>query len=201
MLEKSDPQTGTTSVRHRTSRGQRVSASATLVPTMLLGAASSRRATRPTAFSPALAVALLVGVYAIPLLGALRLVIDWDLGWHLRTGQWVVEHGHVPANDPFSAYGADRPWVAYSWLFEVVMYGIYSCLGLPGVVLFRAAMALAVMGAFHRLVARREGRFLVSTLLIGVAALALIPLLNERPWLFTILFTTLTLDVVLDLRE
>ncbi|MBI1917576.1 MAG: hypothetical protein HYS12_23005 [Planctomycetes bacterium] len=155
----------------------------------------------PAACFPVLAVALLVGVYVIPLLAVLRPALDWDLWWHLRTGQWVGEHGHVPSNDPFSAYGAERSWVAYSWFFEIVVYGIYSRLGLTGVVLFRAAMALAVVAAFHRLVARRERRFLVSTLLAGVAALALVPLLNERPWLFTILFTTLTLDVLLDLRE
>src|SRR5262245_14990013 len=148
-----------------------------------------------------LASVLLVGVYAIPLLATLRPVTDWDLWWHLSAGQWIVEHGHVPANDPFSAYGADRSWVAYSWLFEVVVYGLYSRLGLTGVLLFRAALGLAIVGAFHRLVARREPRFLVSTFLAGLAALAVVPLLNERPWLFTILFTIFTLEVVLDLRE
>src|SRR5436309_338708 len=97
----------TTSVRCRTSRGRRVSTSSTLVSTTpARAAAPPARATRLVAFSPALAVALLVGVYTLPLLGALRPVIDWDLGWHLRTGQWVIEHGHVPANDPFSGYGA-----------------------------------------------------------------------------------------------
>jgi len=148
-----------------------------------------------------LAVAMLVGVYAIPLLAALQPWLDWDIWWHLRAGQWMSEHGHVPVNDPFSTYGAEQPWVAYSWLFEVLVHGIYSHLGLIGILLFRAVMALAVVAAFHRLVARRERRFLVSTLLTGVAALAVVPLLNERPWVFTILFTTLTLDVVLDLRE
>src|SRR4051812_42424554 len=155
----------------------------------------------PMEARPALAVGMLAGVYAIPLFAALQLVTDPDLWWHLRAGQWIAEHGHVPVTDPFSAPGADRPWVAYSWLFEVVVYGLYQRLELTGVLLFRVAMALAVVGAFHRLVARRERRFLVSTLLSGVASLALVPLLNERPWLFTILFTTFTLDVVLDLRE
>jgi hypothetical protein len=148
-----------------------------------------------------LAVGMLVGVSAIPLFAALRPVTDPDIWWHLRAGQWIIEHGHVPANDPFSAPGADRAWVAYSWLFEVVVYTLYQRLGLTGVLLLRLALALAVVGAVHRLVARRERRFLVATLLTGVAALALVPLLNERPWLFTILFTTITLDVVLDLRE
>src|SRR5262249_18968175 len=60
---------------------------------------------------------------------------------------------------------------------------------------------LAVTAALHRLVARREPRFLAATLLTAAGLLPMAVLFDERPWLFTILFTTLTLDVVFDLRE
>jgi hypothetical protein len=59
---------------------------------------------------------------------------------------------------------------------------------------------VAVVAALHRLVRRREPRFLVATGLTAVAALAIAPIYSERPWLFTVLFTILTLDVILDLR-
>src|SRR5438105_533820 len=48
---------------------------------------------------------LLFGVYAVPVLAAVRPVTDPDLWWHLRVGEWVIENGRVPANDPFSAHG------------------------------------------------------------------------------------------------
>jgi hypothetical protein len=146
------------------------------------------------------AVFLLTGVLALPVLATVKPVADWDVWWHLRTGQWIVDHGQVTTNDPFSAYGADRPWVAYSWLFEVLIYQLYQWLGLAGIIVYRVLMSVAVVVAFQRLVSRVEPRFLVSTVLSAVAAFAVFPLLNERPWLFTILFTTLTLDVLLDLR-
>jgi hypothetical protein len=153
----------------------------------------------------ALRLLMVVALHAIPVLVALRPVadpvIDPDIWWHLRVGQWVVEHRDVPANDPFSLHGLDKPWVAYSWLFEVAVYGLYQRLGLAGVIVYRAALALAVVAAFHRLVARREPRFLVATGLTALAALAVAMLFSERPWLFTILFTTLTLDAVLAVRE
>jgi hypothetical protein len=148
---------------------------------------------------------MVAALYAIPILVTLRPVadpvIDPDIWWHLRVGQWVAEHRDVPANDPFSLHGLDKPWVAYSWLFEVVVYGLYRWLGLAGVIVYRAALALAVVAAFGRLVARREPRFLVATGLTALAALSLAMLFSERPWLFTILFTTLTLDAVLRVRE
>lgn len=146
------------------------------------------------------AVVMLAGVLAIPVLAAVRPVTDSDIWWHLRAGQWIVDNGQVTTTDPFSTYGADRPWVAYSWLFEVLVFGLYQWLGLAGVIVYRVVLSLAVVAGFQRLAARVEPRFLLSTLLSTIAALAVYPLLSERPWLFTILFTTLTLDVILDLR-
>jgi hypothetical protein len=142
-----------------------------------------------------------VALYAVAA-GALVLpVTDADIWWHLRTGQWVVEHGTVPTTDPFSVYGHDKPWVAYSWLFEVVAYGLYRAAGFTGVLALRVGAALAALAAVHRLVARREPRFVVATALTAVAFVALWPLMTERPWLFTILFSALTLDAVLALRD
>jgi len=60
---------------------------------------------------------------------------------------------------------------------------------------------LAVIAALHRFVAKREPRFVVATAIVALALFAMSPALSERPWLFTILFSTLTLDAVLDLRE
>jgi hypothetical protein len=143
---------------------------------------------------------LWVALYAIVAVAVTRPVLDEDIWWHLRTGQWVIEHGGVPQTDPFSAYGQGRPWVAYSWLFEVLVFGLHRGLGLYGILLYRALMSLAVVVAVHRFVVRREPRFLPAFGLAGAATAALVPLLSERPWLFTILFTTWTLGAVLDLR-
>src|SRR5258708_3471317 len=95
-------------------------------------------------------VAMLWGVLCLPVLAAVRPVTDADIWWHLRTGQWIVEHGQVTETDPFSMYGADRPWIAYSWLFEIGVYQLYQWLGLAGVIVYRVLMAVAVVAAFQR---------------------------------------------------
>ncbi len=168
-------------------------------PSLATPGAAERAA--PGQESPAFRLAAWAVLYAVAAVAAVRPVTDYDVWWHLSVGQWVVEHQTVPVTDPFSRYGQDKPWVAYSWLFEVLVYGLHQGLGLFGIVAFRVALSLAVLAAVHRLVARREPRFLWNVGLVGAAALALIPMFNERPWLFTILFSTLTLDAVLDLRE
>jgi hypothetical protein len=141
-------------------------------------------------------------LYALPAAVALLPLVDYDMWWHLRTGQWIVTSASVPTSDPFSQYGLEtgKPWFAYSWLFEVLAYGVCSLLGYEGIFLVRAVLALAIVAAVHRLVAKREPRLVVAAPLTGLAVLALLPLLNDRPWLFTVLFATLTLDVILDLR-
>jgi hypothetical protein len=113
----------------------------------------------------------------------------------------VVEHRAVPETDPFSAYGQGKPWVAYSWLYEVLLFGLYSAFGLTGVVVYRAALSLAIAAAVHRFVLRCGLPDLFAAWLTAACLLALAMLFSERPWLFTILFGTLTLHAVLDLRD
>src|SRR5262249_6190299 len=111
-------------------------------------------------------VLIWIALYSIPLAAAARAQIDPDIWWHLRTGGWIVEHGTVPSTDPFSSFGEGRPWVAYSWLFELLVYTLYTWLGLHGIILFRVLLALVIVAAVHLLVARRERRFLPATALV-----------------------------------
>lgn len=142
-------------------------------------------------------------LYALPVVVTVQPVgwpkYDPDIWWHLRVGQWVVEHRAVTTTEPFSQL-SDTPWVAYSWLYEVLMYGLYSALGLYGIIAYRVGMALAVVAAVHGLVRRLQTNFLLATGLTGVAVLALSPLFSERPWLVTILFAALTLRAVVEIQ-
>ena len=146
-------------------------------------------------------IALCVLLYSLPLIALRQAVLDPDIWWHLRTGQWIVEHGRVPATDPFSTFGHERAWVAYSWLFEVVVFGISRGSGLLGIWIFRAAMVYAVAVALHRLLAGREPRFVRVAGLLAVAYVALLGIDTERPWHFTVLFSILTVAVIEEVRS
>jgi hypothetical protein len=155
----------------------------------------------PRPLGPLARVLFVIALYAVPVVAAVRPVTDNDIWWHLRTGQWIVEHEAVPTTDPFALPTLGEPWAAYSWLFELLVYGLYQRFGLAGIIFYRLALALLIAHAFHRLVARREPRFLPATVLTGAAFVVLLGLLNERSWLFTVLIGTWTLDAMLALRE
>ncbi len=73
-------------------------------------------------------------LYATPVFFVLRLdeVDDTDVWWHLRIGQWIAQHGAIPHAELFSTFGAGKPWAAYSWLFELIIYFSFANLDLSG---------------------------------------------------------------------
>src|SRR5919106_6721295 len=79
---------------------------------------------------------IVVLLYCIPMSQAMVPSVDPDIWWHFRTGQWIFSHGQVPVTDPFSAYGTGKAWVAYSWLFEIFVYALFTKLGLMGILAF-----------------------------------------------------------------
>ena len=82
---------------------------------------------------------LLVGLLCLfplqQLRGGISAVADPDIWWHIRVGQWIIEHQAFPHNGIFSAFGATHPWAAYSWGFEVIVATL-NRLGLMGISLF-----------------------------------------------------------------
>lgn len=129
--------------------------------------------------------------------------IDEDTWWHLRVGEYVAVEHRLPDPDPFSQTGLNErtPWLAYSWLYELGMYGSWRALGLDGLILFRALLsALTLSGLVAFLFGRRASPWLAA----GVFCLAIpafLPYLTERPWHATILGTLATLHVVDGLRH
>ncbi|MBX9686943.1 MAG: hypothetical protein K2X27_09590 [Candidatus Obscuribacterales bacterium] len=55
---------------------------------------------------------------------------DGSTGWHLVTGQYILEHGQIPRSDLISYTFPDKPWVAYEWLFDAFIAGLDKIGGL-----------------------------------------------------------------------
>jgi hypothetical protein len=140
-------------------------------------------------------------LYLLPAFQALLPVEDPDLWWHLRTGQWIVDHGQVPFEDPFSAFGSGKPWIAYSWLYEILVYGLFRAFGLVGIVWFTVVMSTLIALALHVLVRRAKLPFLMELIVVALALSAMKPIYSPRSWLFSILFFAVELNVALRVRS
>src|SRR5258705_727283 len=131
---------------------------------------------------------LWVLVYLISAFQAMLPVEDPDFWWHLRTAQWIVAHRQVPMVDPFSTYGMGKPWVAYSWLFELIVYGLHSAFGLVGIVGLTVVMSLLIALVLHATIQPAKLPFVLEISILAVALGSLKPLITPRSWLLSILF-------------
>lgn len=104
-----------------------------------------------------------------------------DLWWQLRTGQWILQQGTVPARDVFSYTALGHEWIELRWLFCVLAHGGWQLGGAPLLIVAQtlilaavflllawpvrqllsspfvlALLSLGVIGASHRFVVRPE---------------------------------------------
>ena len=126
---------------------------------------------------------------------------DPDIWWHMRTGQWILQHHAIPHVDPFSGPNAGKPWPAYSWLYELLSFQTFRSFGLAGIVGYSAAMVLAITVALYHMVKRLQADFSIIALLIFSTCFAIGHLFTPRPWLFTILFFVLEIDILMHARK
>jgi hypothetical protein len=138
-----------------------------------------------------------------PVWQSLQPKLDEDTWWHLAVGRYVVEHRAVPQHDPFSRIGQEQqiPWVAYSWLHEVALYGSYQLVGLGGVIAVRQLLDAFSFVAIAWFILRRGGKPVVSLIVLALLTATIMPMMLERPWHYTIAFTTLCLHAALEMRE
>ena len=129
------------------------------------------------------------------------IVNDPDVWWHLRSGVWMLEHHAVVRVDPFSVFGSGRPWIDYSWLYELMVVKLFGRFGLTGVVGYTSGMVLAITVALHHLIKRLQGDFNFAVLLTFVASLALERLYSPRPWHFTIVLFVVVVDILMHARR
>ena len=94
-----------------------------------------------------------------------------------------------------------QSWKAYSWLFEVILYGLFVRFGLLGILIYTYALLLAITFALHSLIRQFEKRLAQSVGLTAIAMVAMTRVCSPRPWLFTILFVCLELLILVKVRR
>jgi hypothetical protein len=110
---------------------------------------------------------------------------DGSTGWHLVTGQYILDHLRIPHEDLISYTFPHKPWIPSEWLFDLVAAALVKLGGLKLLALATAS-AIASLFVFIYQDARRSGCHFVAVLII-----ALIGLLTSsvhwlaRPHLFT----------------
>jgi len=129
------------------------------------------------------------------------LLADADVGWHIRTGDYILDHHAVPYVDLYSFSKPNAPWYAWEWLTDVLDSGLHRIAGLKGIVLMAAILiGLFALTLVRRMVAREVHLFVAMAIaLLGVGGSSMHFL--ARPHLLTLLLLSVSVWMIEEDRK
>jgi hypothetical protein len=154
------------------------------------------QSTRTFHFSVALSVCLLY--YSIFLLiPETPLLNDPDTFWHIRTGQWILDHSQFPTIDVFSYTAAGKPWISTEWLSEIFFAVAFKVGGWHAVVVLAAITCGAIIGllCFYLL---QNLRFSVAIAWTAFSAATISSHFLARPHIFSYVLLVIWMAKLLD---
>jgi hypothetical protein len=120
---------------------------------------------------------------------------DNSFFWHLRTGEYILDHG-IPHHDVFSYTAPGTRWVAQSWLAELTYAALYRSMGGIGIRLLVGAVGAGIGMLTYRLALRLVRDRMVACGLTVAALAGIYTVWSERPLLIGVLFLLVLLWVV-----
>src|SRR5688572_13658861 len=108
------------------------------------------------------------------------LLNDPDTYLHIAAGRWILAHGALPVQDPFSHSMPGASWISSEWLAQIALAAVYDHFGWGGVILLTAASVVVAVGLLSHFLLRRLP--VLPTLVAAGAAIALLqPHIVARP--------------------
>ena len=114
-------------------------------------------------------------------LGTASLIFrDGDVSWQVAAGKWILQHGRIPATDPFSYTAFGHPWVAMEWLAQIIYGGAFMLDGYAGLATVVAAAVIALFSIIYYHLEKRASPFVIAATLLMVAVV-IAPFVLVRP--------------------
>ena len=128
-------------------------------------------------------------------------IADFDTGYHLKTGQYIVENLSVPQHDVFSYSATGVRWIAHYWFSDIIFYVVHLLTGFPGLMIFVALIsALTYYLVLKTALLKTQHSLIVPTLIL-VFFYFTSELWVVRPQIFSYLFTALLIFILELWRE
>jgi hypothetical protein len=119
---------------------------------------------------------------ALAAFAALYEIRTYDTLFHLAAGRYIVEHGELPARDPFSFTFRGAAWVNHSGAFQVLLAGLYAAGGFGLLSLYQALIAAILCGlALFALRDRSHAQCAFGAVLAALPYCAFREVLEARP--------------------
>jgi hypothetical protein len=138
---------------------------------------------------------------------AARRLHDGDFFWHLAFGRSVLEAHTLTVPEPLTIADFESTSLAHSWLWDALLYRVYSRFGFVGVSWLVLVVATLAGTSFGLLVTRwhhrdhRTARWPIVFVSTALVTPLLVTRLNERPECVTLVMWPLALLLARDLAD
>jgi hypothetical protein len=106
---------------------------------------------------------------------------DLDFAWQIRTGERIAATGSLRPPDAFTYTIAGQNVPDFEWLYEVILYGVWTALGFGGLKLLKTVLVASTLLLLAWRLRRGGVRPHGIALAVLVAVVALSPAWNLRP--------------------
>lgn len=126
-----------------------------------------------------------------------------DIFSHASVGRWIVTHGKIP-NQTLFLWSSTKPWIAHSWLSEVVFYLILKTFGINIGFYLSVSLVIVIITTCLILIWNlRKDKYnsLLLPVIFGIGVISGQVRYHPRPELFTDLFLTILLILLVKYRS
>lgn len=140
---------------------------------------------------------VMTGTLVFILLVSLFPIRSNDIWWHLAVGKQLIQSRSFITEDPFTFTVAGSPWVPHAYLAGIVFYLVHLIGSVPGLILCRVVLVLAVFVLLFRILKRASIPFLPAAPFVLLGVLVMQTRFLVRPHLFEYVFIMLLLGFLL----
>ena len=128
------------------------------------------------------------------------LLRDGDTGYHIRTGEFIIQNWTIPQRDIFSFRSPPIPWTAHEWLSEIIMAVVHRVSGLTGTVIFFSFIIATTYFLLFRMLRQESPDILLGALIVCFAAVSSTPHWLARPHIFSLALTVIWYHLLNDFQ-
>lgn len=125
-----------------------------------------------------------------------RLINDSDLGFHLKSGQWILENHWVPENNTFTFTVPDHTYLDIEWLYQVQLYLVYLLGSYKLISLLHIGFILAAFLILFKRLKMTGASFGICVALLVIAVMASETRCRVRPEVLSWVLLGMTLWVL-----
>ena len=125
---------------------------------------------------------------------------DTDLWYHLNGGRYIFQNHSIPSTSFFSFISPPRIWTDYYWLFQALVYWIYSHFDYHGLIALRALLYLATVSLAWLFLLKDRSENAPRSYFVVLGSFSLAVLIQRylfvRPHIFTYFLLALFIYIV-----